>query len=75
MQDRVRTVMAQIFNIEIGAINDTSSPESIERWDSLRHMQLVLALEDEFGIMFADDDIPNLLTTSAIEDRVGELTS
>lgn len=73
MQDRIRAVMAQIFNVEIGSISGDSSPETIERWDSLRHMQLVMAIEDEFGIQFADDDIPNLLSPRAIEDTVGQL--
>ena len=44
-----------------------------ERWDSLRHMQLIMAIEDEFGVTFADDDIPNLLSLRAIRDTVGQL--
>ncbi len=65
--------MAQIFNVEVSSISEASSPEDIERWDSLRHMQLILAIEDEFGVTFSDDDIPNLLTLRAIEDTVGQL--
>jgi len=73
MQARIRAVMAQIFNIDIDSITEGSSPENIERWDSLRHMQLILAIEDEFGITFPDDDIPELLSPGAIENRVGQL--
>ncbi len=65
--------MAQIFNIDIDTITGESSPESVERWDSLKHMQLILAIEDEFDITFSDDDIPNLLSTRAIEDSVRQL--
>ncbi len=73
MQERIRGVMAQIFNVEIDTITEESSPESIERWDSLKHMQLILAIEDEFEIIFTDDDIPNLLSSRAIEDGVRRL--
>lgn len=73
MQERIRAVMAQIFNVDAGSISAKSSPEDIERWDSLRHMQLIMALEDEFGVTFADEDIPELLSPSAIENRVGQL--
>lgn len=73
MQERIKGVMAQIFNVEVDAITEQSSPESIERWDSLKHMQLILAIEDEFEITFSDDDIPNLLSTRAIEDSVRRL--
>ena len=74
MQDRIKSVMAQIFNVDIGAITEESSPENIERWDSLRHMQVILALEDEFGVTFSDEDIPNLLSLRALEDRVAQLS-
>ena len=73
MQERIRAVMAQVFNVEAGSISEESSPEDIERWDSLRHMQLILAIEDEFGVTFADDDIPNLLSLRAIHNTVGQL--
>jgi len=65
--------MARIFNVDIKTITEESSPKSIERWDSLKHMQLILAIEDEFDITFSDDDIPNLLSTRAIEDSVRQL--
>lgn len=73
MQERISAVMAQIFNIDAGSISEQSSPEDIERWDSLRHMQLILALEDEFGVTFADEDIPEMLSPRAIKDRVEQL--
>ena len=75
MQDRIKAVMAQIFNVEVSSISEASSPQEIERWDSLRHMQLILAIEDEFGVTFSDEDIPNLLTLRAIEDTVGQLAT
>ncbi len=74
MQDRIKAIMAQIFNIEAVMIAEDSSPESIERWDSLRHMQLVLAIEDEFDVRFDDNDIPELLSLQAIEDRISHLS-
>ena len=73
MQERIKVVMAQIFNVDIDSITEESSPENIERWDSLKHIQLVLAIEDEFDITFSDDDIPILLSTRAIEDTVRQL--
>ena len=75
MQERIKVVMAQIFNVDIDSITEESSPENIERWDSLKHIQLVLAIEDEFDIIFSDDDIPNLLSTRVIEDTVRQLAN
>jgi len=59
---KVKKVMAQVFGIEEEAINDDSSMSSIESWDSLRHVNLIIALEQEFGIRFPDEEI-TLLTS------------
>ena len=51
---RIKQVMSDVFNIDINSINDTSSPDNIENWDSLKHMNLITALEEEFGVIFDD---------------------
>jgi len=75
MSNTIRLVMSQVLQVEPEAISAESSPESIERWDSLKHMQLIMALEDELGIQFPDDVIPELLSFGAIEKMVGQLTT
>lgn len=72
MKDRIKRVMSQIFAVDTESITMDSSPETIERWDSLKHMQLIMALEDEFGFQFPDDVIPELVSFAAICDAVGE---
>ncbi len=75
MSEKIRIVMSQVLQVEPDEITPESSPESIERWDSLKHMQLIMALEDELGIQFPDDAIPELLSFAAIEKMVGELAA
>ena len=43
--DDVRGVAADIFKVDVRLLNAASSPEQVEAWDSLRHLNLVLALE------------------------------
>ena len=59
---RVKKCMALLFGIEEGEISDESSMDNIEKWDSLRHIQLIIALEQEFGISFPDEEV-TLLTS------------
>jgi acyl carrier protein len=75
MGDTIKNIMAQVFQIEAASIVADTSPESVERWDSLKHMQLVMALEDEFGIEFPDEVIPELLSYVKIVDQVEVLRS
>ena len=61
IKDRVRNVMAAVFEIPMDQIDDQSSMDSIESWDSIRHMNLVIALEEEFGCYFLDSETVELL--------------
>jgi len=33
-----------------------SSPATVDSWDSVRHLNLILALEDEYGLQFRPED-------------------
>jgi acyl carrier protein len=57
MEDRIKKVMSDVFDIDIESINNDSSPDNIENWDSLKHMNLIVALEEEFEIEFSDEEI------------------
>jgi acyl carrier protein len=57
MENRIKKVMSDIFNINPNLIGNDSSPDNIENWDSLKHMDLIVALEEEFGIEFTDEEI------------------
>ena len=50
MEERIKKVFSNVFNLDIETINNESSPDNIESWDSLKHMNLILALEEEFEI-------------------------
>ena len=54
---RVLQVAAASFKTEIGKLGLHSTPEDVPGWDSLAHMQLVGALETEFGVQLSARDI------------------
>lgn len=72
MENRIKKVMSDVFNIDIESINNNSSPDNIENWDSLKHMNLIVALEEEFGVEFDDNDIENLLNFQLINLTIKE---
>lgn len=67
LKKRIRDVMSSVFEIDHSKIDENAGPGVIEKWDSLRHMTLVLALEDEFGIRFPDEMVEQLLSLKLIE--------
>jgi acyl carrier protein len=70
MEDRIRNVMAAVFDMPPVNIMDNASPHEIAAWDSLKHMKLMLALEEEFNIRFEDAEIPSLVNFKIITATV-----
>ena len=60
MENRVKEIMASVLGLDISEINDNTSTDTVEKWDSLKSINLVMALEEEFGIKFDEEDIMNM---------------
>ena len=58
--------MSGVLNIPHKDINEETSPDNVESWDSLKHMNLIVALEEEFEVEFLDDEIETLLNYKLI---------
>ena len=65
--------MSLVFEVPSEAINDNSSADSIENWDSLRHLNLILGLEDEFGVSIPDEEVGNMVNYKIIYLVMSEL--
>jgi acyl carrier protein len=70
---RTTQIIAAVLNVEQATLERSSSPDTIAAWDSLRHVQLVLAIEEAFGIQFAVEDIEAMGTVGAVADAVRRL--
>ncbi len=55
-------VFISIFNVDVSELNRDFAFRLIKRWDSITHLALVTAIEDEFNIMFDSDDILGFLS-------------
>jgi acyl carrier protein len=73
MEDKIKSVMASVFDISESDIHEDASPDTIEAWDSLHHMNLIVALEEEFDVTFTEEDISNLLNYRLIKLTLEEL--
>ena len=64
---KIKEVMSAVFEIPLESISDDSSYDNIENWDSLRHLNLILALEEEFEVSIPDEEVGNLVNYKLIE--------
>jgi acyl carrier protein len=73
--EQVRNVASDIFGIPADRIIAESSPETIENWDSMQHLNLVLAIEEKFGVQLEPEDIEQMKNIGAVAALVEKLQS
>lgn len=57
MSERIRTTVAAVLAVPPETLSDVSSPATVKSWDSLNHLNLMLALESEFDVTFSLEDM------------------
>ena len=57
MSEKLYNIISKVFSVQISEINDESSPETIESWDSFNGLILVDELESNFNIKFSVSEI------------------
>ncbi|MBI2998860.1 MAG: acyl carrier protein [Deltaproteobacteria bacterium] len=66
----VREIMGIIFRVDPQAIDASATRDTIESWDSLHHINLILALEEHFNIQFSLDDVEQMDSFRSIVDLI-----
>jgi acyl carrier protein len=66
--DRVSAIAADVLQVPASSLSLQSSPETVESWDSVRHLDLVLALEQAFHLQFEPEEIDQMKNVECIVD-------
>lgn len=64
--ERLNSVFREFFDDEEIELEDETTADDIEDWDSLNHITLMAAVEDEFGIRFTMGEVSGM-------ENVGEM--
>ena len=70
MEERIKKVMAAVFGISTAQIGEDTSPDTLENWDSLSHMTLTVALEEEFDVEFDTEEIVGMISYPLIKAAI-----
>ena len=66
----LRNILADTLEISSDEVTTELGTNSVDTWDSFRHLQLILAIEDEYGVQFDPQTIPELVTVAKIQDAL-----
>lgn len=66
MNQKLAELVAELFDLDPGIVKDELTPEDVELWDSLNHLRLVTAVEQEFGVRFSTAEIESITSFGAL---------
>ena len=70
MSEKLYNIISKVFSVPISEINDESSPETIESWDSFNGLILVDELESNFNIKFSVSEIIDVKNVKDIKSHL-----
>jgi acyl carrier protein len=71
-EEKLKSVVASMLDIDPASVGPNTSTDTVAQWDSLRHMNLVIALEEAFNISVPDEDVTALTSYPIIKAVVEE---
>ena len=67
---KVIVVISKTLLVEITDLNKNTSMNDLKNWDSLNHLNLIIALEEEFDLDFIDDEVIKMIDVHSIVDII-----
>ena len=67
MTGPLEDVIGSVLGVSSESLSDDSSMESVQEWDSLRQLSILLALESAYGITISTDEALEMNSISAIK--------
>ena len=68
--ETLRRITGDILGLSPESLQPDSSPENIEGWDSVQHLNLVLAIEEHFGVQIEPEEFEKISSLEAISTLV-----
>ena len=66
VQEKVIQVLINIFQVSPDKISTETTSDNVENWDSMNHINMILALEQEFGIRYDEEQVVSMLSVGEI---------
>jgi acyl carrier protein len=68
MQEKIIDIMKRVF--ELDHIDESIAQNDVAKWDSIGHLNLIVDLEEEFGISFEPEEIAEMKNLKIIAETV-----
>jgi acyl carrier protein len=72
---KLKEIVAELFELEPAVVDDGLTPEDVELWDSLNHLRLVSAVEQEFQIKLSMKEIESIRSLATLRALIEQRAS
>jgi acyl carrier protein len=70
--EKLKQLIADIFDTGVNTINEESSNTTIAMWDSIHQMNLIFAIEEAFDLHLSDEDVVKLVSVKEIRRMLAD---
>ncbi len=70
--ERLNNVFRDVFDDDSISVNENTTSADIEDWDSIEHINLIAAVENEFGIRFKMREVSGMKNVGEMIDIISE---
>ncbi len=71
-EQKLKRTLSEVFGVPEESINEETSKDSVEAWDSLKHLNLVLAIEEQFDVSLSEEQSLEIMSFPLIKAVLGE---
>ena len=71
MDDKLKAIMSEVLEVPVDQIGENTTMDNTGTWDSLRHIELVVALEAGFHVSFPGNEPAEMTSFAAIRKLIG----
>lgn len=73
IEPTLKEIFSTILGVEVSDIGPDLSPDTCSKWDSLHHIHIVTAIEQEFGVELSVEQQVEILTFDLAHEVVKEV--
>lgn len=70
MEDKIKMIMARVFEMKIEDLPAEINQSTVDNWDSLRHLNLIVELEEAFDKSFEPEEISEMTSMGKIMEMI-----
>lgn len=70
LEDKIKMIMARVFEMKIEDFPAEINQSTVDNWDSLQHLNLIIELEEAFGKSFEPEEIGEMTSMGKIMEMI-----